>query len=416
MTGQREWLIGQPAEIEWTSWDGNMGGTDQASRVAGGWLVHGESRVIGVGLVTAVRPLRLVPADAIVLPAEDPWRRQPWNPEALREDADSYAVECDYQCVAARYWAIADAVEAARQPDQSPIPVPRDESSNEAVAKAAEQAYESTPYDEMAAHVWPNVVRAVEPLIAARVRAEAVAEERQRIERELFMDTDGGWVPDDSVLPVGELRRLLAAGSVLVATPAEPAERHVCSGTPCPTQHHAFYGQLCNVPDCTEDYCIGAQEPSAGTGTPAEEVSDWNDAHRYCNRGDGQCKCGRAEDATLHEMWEVAYSHGVEAVSGGSGHAERQEPAELTVLRRDIRHSLLKDVSVQVTDRWLADFAKLSAAAEIARCRATIESALSDLRAGVAGLNLTENINAHRRRLLRASVALAAALGDGEQG
>lgn len=105
-----------------------------------------------------------------------------------------------------------------------------------------------------------------------------------------------------------------------------------------------------------------------------------------------------------------------EPVSGGGGHAERQEPAELTVLRRDIRHSLLKDVSVQTTDRWLAAFAKLSAAAEVARYRAAIErvrSGLQPLRdhAATQGGRYALGVTAAVRTV---EADLAAALGDGE--
>lgn len=59
-----------------------------------------------------------------------------------------------------------------------------------------------------------------------------------------------------------------------VATPTEPAERHVCSEKPCRVEHHAWYGQLCTVPGCIEDWCIGAKQEPPASPVPAEQPVD----------------------------------------------------------------------------------------------------------------------------------------------
>jgi hypothetical protein len=122
-----------------------------------------------------------------------------------------------------------------------------------AAAAAAEDAWESTPYAEMAAHAWPNAIRAAWPLIAARVCAEIQesherrigrvrAEERQRITDDVVQSLELG-VPEAAVatlnghtggcacLRCGRIRRALAAASAApVATP-EPSARLALLGS-----------------------------------------------------------------------------------------------------------------------------------------------------------------------------------------
>lgn len=113
-----------------------------------------------------------------------------------------------------------------------------------------------------------------------------------------------------------------------------------------------------------------------------------------------------------------------EEVSGGSGHAERQEvrPAEATMdqdaegTADQIERWAPRTAAVIRHRSGIVDLQRRhdALADEVARYQAAIEKALNELRPSIAGLNRTENINFHRHGLTRGRDVLAAALGDGE--
>jgi hypothetical protein len=54
----------------------------------------------------------------------------------------------------------------------------------EGLADIAEQAFSSTPYVDMAQHAWPNVVKALYPLIAKDVMAHVIKEAPEPFDQE----------------------------------------------------------------------------------------------------------------------------------------------------------------------------------------------------------------------------------------
>jgi hypothetical protein len=112
-----DWPVGTLAEIEWGLWvPSNLKGL--ASFDGEGWLAIGMAAPIRPELVTAVRPVKVVPVDAVVLEVETKSLLSAWHPRALRHDA-ALLDDRDMPVTAIRLEVIADAIERAR-PDEAP--------------------------------------------------------------------------------------------------------------------------------------------------------------------------------------------------------------------------------------------------------------------------------------------------------
>jgi hypothetical protein len=112
--------VGTLAEIEWGLWvPSNLKGL--ASFDGEGWLAIGMAAPIRPELVTAVRPVKVVPVDAVVLEVETKSLLSAWHPRALRHDA-ALLDDRDMPVTAIRLEVIADAIERARPAEAPELP------------------------------------------------------------------------------------------------------------------------------------------------------------------------------------------------------------------------------------------------------------------------------------------------------
>lgn len=450
MTGL-EWPVGQVAEIDFTRHgaDGPTQTTVARMLPIGAW-VDITADMVGLRIhssqVTAVRPLRLVPDEISELSAElaviqdallkarrlIPPIAEGWN--GLHNAAD--------EAIPAALDAL-DRIARSSTPDQSPVPVPRDE-----------------PNDPGSAYA--------DTCGAADCNGLTVA-----------VVDDDGWLPVCSrheaehaahrgtpePLTLAGVFRALAdvhaqAGSKspvrMFTDAAEDAERDATnSQTDHPDPLLPGPGGRCPaVLHCHETSGHDATEPSAGTGTPAEAVSTAAVdpdlvAARFPAAVEAAAEAG-FELSYPEEQWQrhagkqtqehyrmragtclaAALPHlplRAEAVSGGSGHAERQGVLASLVRLLVAAETEVARLAAEVArvererNRALqgeAEMARRSSelATEVARYRAAIEAhkAVCDEMAPTAtgeGLLLNwPDANAWDG----AKDALAAALGDGE--
>jgi hypothetical protein len=319
-----------------------------------------------------------------------------------------------------------------------------------------------------------DLVRDVEEGFAEAVRAEAVAEERQRIAA--LIQTEAASYPYASAI-LAAFRKaceIVTAGSVPVATPAESPTR--CGEKRPQSDAGAYWlnaeqydsvALCCDEPAghagdhrCDEgkpghdtwpnDEGRSAAEPSVGTGTPAgpptfdELLSDPMEQfdrrsellpailHYLCTPTTDEVdrdallrsieeyrNAPPAAATTAHMFRTTAPPTPAEAVSGGSGHAERQEPAtydsagwhHVATQSQQAGMHAQHERDMRMADQQVAsrDEQIERLTAEVARYRAAIGQAISEVTEVQAFSDGDSG-----RPLEPIARSLAAALGDGE--
>lgn len=405
-----EWPVGQLAEITtWTDADCVAQTDDWCVLKAGGWWSLGGTEVWPPNWVTAVRPLRLVPDDAIVLPAARLTELERHAAQARVDAGLNAAARDDLQ--RRIDWAIEDAQSVvpderrewlahwlgqrlAAGPDQSPVPVPRDGQERTDPGHAYVGTCDAGDCNELTVAVvdddgWLSVCGkhlakfAGAPLTLAQVfRALADVHAKAGSKSPVRMFTDAAEAAEKAATTraglADDIVQAVEFGVPDAAVAMLSGHHGGCTCQKCDRIRRIFvarHGEDAWSPHCDADI------------PPMELPGMWHPSDFS----------GGATDAA-------------EAVSGGSGDAERQEPATVadpSAKFRQVRVAL-NDMRMPITDAGYRECLN-----EIAAAAPALLAEVGRLTAEVARLG--DDRDEAAAQLQRAEVRLALTKRHAEQ-
>jgi hypothetical protein len=246
-------------------------------------------------------------------------------------------------------------------------------------------------------------------------RDTLLAAERARL-RDLVTSIDPKSYADDPGFSVAINRVLAVLREPEVSESAPDSENAYARQARLQATNHlvaTLHGRStpCRCPACSGPESVAA--PSVGTGTPAEERQRITDAIRAEMLPINSRYVGTTEAATGY-LDGLSAALGIvgegdvpaEAVSGGSGHADRQHAEERLALAERHARQARVDAGLFAGQRDVA-------LAEVARYRAAIEAAVNSIRHDLLDIDDVPDIDETRGQLRQATIRLAAALGDG---